>query len=170
MLGTTVIPCATCGAVGSEPCRTASGKAAREWHRPRVAGDRPVGPLEAACVRSLTAAEWLTPADEMARTLALRMCRSLDGAVSGSDQPILIAPVEGETSSRDAGKLYYGAQTIMQLLDRLGLTPAGRQALGIIDGNDDDDELSKAIEQLGRPRLVAGRGRVASSADLDATR
>lgn len=127
---------------------------------------RPVGPLEAACVRSLTSATWLTPADELSRSLALRMCRALDGAALHSDQPTLI---DGE-GAKDSGRLYYGASTIMQLLDRLGLTPAGRQQLGITDGDDDNDELAQAIARLGRPRLAGADPRVTGSEDLDAAR
>lgn len=82
---------------------------------------------------------------------------------------MLIAAPDGD-GAKESGKLYYGAATVMQLLDRLGLTPAGRHQLGIIDGDNDIDELTEAIDRLGRPRLVGGGARVAGSEDLDAAR
>lgn len=162
------VPCPRCGALGREPCVTASGHAARDWHAGRLEALEAPGLFESACLRSLAAASWLTAADEFARTLVLAMGRSFDlqRTASSETQAMLMAPAEGEQPKEAATKLYYGAATILQFMDRLGLTPAGRQNLGIEEEHG-VDELAEAIEEHGIELTLADPPRVSSASDMD---
>ena len=74
--------------------------------------DAILGQLESALERSLTAAKWLTPADEVSMEWARKLARFLDG--SSDEQTVLRLGKLFETVTRDLGLSISGRDAKVQ--------------------------------------------------------
>lgn len=139
-------PCSKCGATGTSPCVTASGKPATSWHKARTQVTRSPRHLENTVATAAASAEWITDADQPKVDLALTLARKLDDRIwhaehVAADRLFPDAPL-GELE----GGITYDAEVLGRMLDSLGLSPKGRRDLNLPENADDDDDLARILE------------------------
>jgi hypothetical protein len=111
------------------------------WHKARTAITRTPRHLEEAFERSRASASWLTPADELTCELVRDLLRAIDDIIFAAERTDTLFPGDQASPLADeGGKISYPASNVIQLLDRLGLTPQGRANLKV-ERVDDDDAL-----------------------------
>lgn len=81
--------------------------------------------IELAVIKAANQAPWLEPSDQAALRVAKRLAETLDTIYSAADSTLL-----GDASAELASKTTYTAQTLLRVLEQLGLTAQSRDALG----------------------------------------
>lgn len=100
----------------------------RKRHAPKA--------IEKAVATAANRAEWLEPSDAAAVRLAKRLGETLDELYESAGASLL-----PEVLEERAGKTTYTAQTLLRVLNDLGLTATSRDALGYGSRRDTDDAL-----------------------------
>lgn len=137
--------CPHCGAAGSDPCTTPSGKPASSTHKARTSVTRTPRQLEAAIAAATASATWLTGFDAAAIDVAMTIARKIDDQVWTAEHVAVGTLFEDAALGRLEGGIVYDIQTLHSVLTSLGLTPKGRADLRLED-HDDHDELGQILE------------------------
>ena len=136
-------PCQRCGALGNDPCVTASGNLAAAWHKVRTEVVRSPRELELAFEKSVERAPWLGPLDSAAVAAVALLARQIDDKVHGAETQGGLVPVA--PLADEGGALTYPADTFLRGCDGLGLTPRGRHMLALEGLEEGDDELGTIV-------------------------
>lgn len=98
--------------------------------------------IEKAIATAVKHAEWLTDSDQAAVRLAKRLGETMDNLYATDEGRLLVGADER------ASKTTYTAQTLLRVLEQLGLTATSRAALGYAARPDEDDPLAKIRDAM----------------------
>ncbi len=99
--------------------------------------------MELSVHRAAKEAAWLTDSDAAAVRLAKRLAETLDNLYLASADTLL-RDAQGELAS----KTTYTAQTLLRVLEQLGLTAKSRDDLGYGSRPDEDDALEEIRQAM----------------------
>jgi altronate dehydratase len=86
---------------------------------------------------------WILPADQPAVEIAKALARKIDEGIYAAENTGGLFPTAPLAGQYDG--LAYDAQVLIQFLHSLGLTPRGRNDLGVEEPDTEHDELAEIL-------------------------
>ena len=86
---------------------------------------------------------WLTPADVPTVEIAKAIARKIDDSIYQAEAAGGLFPTAPLAGQYDA--MAYDVQVLIQILNALGLTPRGRNDLGLDEPDTENDELAEIL-------------------------